>query len=280
MSENVIDYPSERIELIEPADTSTNGPVYLVTANGRNGLETRVIDVRDDAPKAFPPRITATRVVTDTASFLAEVARRPLIEGRSTVWGNRKYGAVTAIYDELYADANAEYTRRDDALVLQFVPDPDWATLLKAADGNFHTQVEFGDLIETAGHLITSHPAAEIVEIVDSIRASSSGAFESRIQRDTGTQSLTYTQEVKTSAGSVTKPLEVPREITLAARPFEDYPLIEVKCWLRLEVNGGGLYLALVPQPYEHLVRDAWTQVTSELAEDLGVPVYASNLGK
>lgn len=280
MSENVIDYPSERIELIEPADTSTNGPVYLVTANGRNGLETRVIDVRDDAPKAFPPRDTATRVVTDTASFLAEVARRPLIEGRSTVWGNRKYGAVTVIYDELYADANAEYTRRDDALVLQFVPDPDWATLFKAADGRFHSQLEFGDLIESAGHLITSHPAAEIVEIVDSVRASSKGSFESSIKRATGSVNLTYSEEVSAKAGTATRQLEVPREITLSARPFEDYPVIEIRCWLRLEVSQGHLGLALVPQPYEHLVRDAWTQVTSELAEDLGVPVYASNLGK
>ncbi len=28
-----------------------------------------------------------------------------------------------------------------------FVADPDWATLFKAADGEFHSQNEFGDLI-------------------------------------------------------------------------------------------------------------------------------------
>ncbi|MBN7389249.1 hypothetical protein I3U52_24390 [Mycobacteroides abscessus subsp. abscessus] len=39
-------------------------------------------------------------------------------------------------------------------------------------------------------------------------------------------------------------------------------------------------YLGLFPKPYEHLVRDAWTQKTGELAEALGVPVYAANLGK
>ena len=31
---------------------------------------------------------------------------------------------------------------------------------------------------------------------------------------------------------------------------------------------------------YQHLVRDAWTHVTTELAEKLGVPVYAANLGR
>lgn len=280
MSDNVIEYPSETVELIEPTDTTTDGPVYLITANGEQGLDARVIDLREQAPNAFPPRNAASRVVTDTASFLAEIKRRPLIGARSTVWGNRQYGAITAIYDELYSDAQSEYARRSDVLVLQFVPDPDWATLFKAADGKFHSQFEFGDLIESAGHLITSHPAAEIVEIVDSVRASSKGSFESSIKRATGSVNLTYSEEVSAKAGTATRQLEVPREITLSARPFEDYPLIEIRCWLRLDISQGQLGLALVPQPYEHLVRDAWTQVTGDLANELGVPVYASNLGK
>ncbi|MDO3168235.1 DUF2303 family protein [Mycobacteroides abscessus subsp. abscessus] len=280
MSDTVIELPEHVVELIEPVDTTTDGPVYLITANGQQGLETRIIDAREQAPNAFPPRNAAPRVVTDTASFLAEIDRRPLIEGRSTVWGSRQYGTVTAIYDELYADATAEYTRRADAVVLQFVPDPDWATLLTAADGEYHGQEEFGDLVEQAGHLIVSHPAAELIEIIDSIRASSKGSFESTIKRATGSQTLSYSEEVNTTAGSVTRPLEVPREITLSARPFEDYPRVDVTCWLRLRITQGRLYLALIPKPYSHLVRDAWMQVTSDLAEQLGVPVYASNLGK
>lgn len=280
MSDSVIELPEHVVELIEPVDTTTDGPVYLITANGQQGLETRIIDAREQAPNAFPPRKSAPRVVTDTASFLAEIDRRPLIEGRSTVWGSRQYGTVTAIYDELYTDATAEYTRRADAVVLQFVPDPDWATLLTAADGEYHGQEEFGDLVEQAGHLIVSHPAAELIEIIDSIRASSKGSFESTIKRATGSQTLSYSEEVNTTAGSVTRPLEVPREITLSARPFEDYPRVDVTCWLRLRITQGRLYLALIPKPYSHLVRDAWTQVTSDLAEQLGVPVYASNLGK
>lgn len=278
MSDKTLELPHHRADLIDGPDADTE--LYLVTANGENGLETQVIDVRAEVPEAFPPRTPAQRTVTDTASLLAEVARRPLIGARSTVWGNRQKGQVSVVYNELSADAVADYTRRSDILTLQFVADPDWATLFKAADGDYHDQERFGDLIEQAGHLIVSHPAAELMEIVDSIRASSSGAFESRIRRDNGSQHLTYSEEVNTSAGTATKPLEVPREITLSARPFEDYPSVDVTCWLRLRISGGGLALGLFPKPYEHLVRDAWTQVTTELAEALGVPVYASNLGR
>lgn len=278
MSDNAIELPPHSVELIDEPDA--DGPLYLSTANGDDGLAFDVIDVRGEAPLAFPPRAVNDRIVTDTASFAAEIARRPLIERVSTVWGNRQKGEITAVYDELVADATADYTRRGDRLTLRFVPDPDWATLTGTADGKFHDQDTFGDMIEAAGHLITSHPAAELMEIVDSVRTSSKGSFESRIRRDTGTQYLTYSEEVSAKAGSSTKPLEVPREITLSARPFEDYPLVEVKCWLRLRVNQGQLGLGLFPQPYQHLVRDAWSHVTTELSEQINVPIYAANLGR
>ncbi len=268
--------PAHAVELID--EPTADSPLYLATANTQEGLQTGVVDVRDEAPQAFPPRTTAERVVTDAASLLAEVVRRPLVADFSTVWGNRKAGTVTVVYDELDPDAGQDYTRRTDRLILRFVPDPDWATLLTSADGKYHNQDEFGDLIEAAGHLITSHPAAELIEIVDSIRGSSKGSFESRIRRDTGAQHLTYSEEVSTKAGSSSRPLEVPREITLSARPFEDYPQVEVKCWLRLRINQGQLFMGLFPQPYEHKVRDAWTHVTGELTKGLGVPVYAANL--
>ncbi|WP_195173505.1 DUF2303 family protein [Mycobacteroides abscessus] len=278
MSDNAIALPKHDAGLIDEPDADTS--LYLVTANGENGLEARVIDVRHEAPAAFPPRSPQTRTVTDTASFLHEVVRRPLLQGLSTVWGNRDKGQVSVIYNELTADATAEYTRRHDVLTLQFVADPDWATLFNAADGRFHTQLDFGDLIEQAGHLITSHQAADVMEIVDSIRASSKGSFESGIKRATSSVNLTYSEEVSAKAGTATRQLEVPREITLSARPFEDYPIIEIRCWLRLNISQGQLGLGLFPQPYQHLVRDAWTHVTGELSEALGVPVYAANLGK
>lgn len=278
MSDNTIDVPPETVTPIHPETIpSADGPLFLVTANTESGMDCQVVDVRAEAPNAFPPRTAAMRIVTDTASLLAEVERRPLLGGQSTVWSNRTAGTVTVVYDDLPQDADDRYTDRGDRLMLQFVPDPDWATLRKTADGAFHGQDEFGDLIESAGHLITSHPAADLMEMIDSIRASSKGSFESRIRRDTGAQHLTYSEEVSVKAGSSSRALEVPREITLTARPFEDYPQVSVTCWLRLRISGGQLYLGLFPQPYDHLIRAAWTQITRELSEQLGVPVYAAN---
>lgn len=259
-----------------------DGPLVVVTANGINGLETEVVDVRQAAPDAFPPRHIETRTVTDQASFIGELGARPLITTggnvRSTVWANRNRGTITAIYDDAPADATAPYADRGDRLVLQFVRNPDWQRFQAAASGEYHEQEKFGDLVESAGHLIVSHPAAELMEVIDSIRASSSGTFESRIQRSTGSQTLTWTENVDAKAGTRSQPLEVPKEVTFRVAPFEDYPEVDITCWLRLRIRGGSLGMALVPQPYEHRIQASWVDVVDQIAAAIEHPIYAANL--
>lgn len=254
------------------------GQVLTVAANGHNGLETKVIDLVGEAPDAYLPRTVAPRTVTDQASFLAEATRRPLIEGISTVWANRKAGSVTVVYDELDGIANpVGYTRRADRLELRFIRSEDWKLFTTAADRAFHSQDAFGDLLQSVGHLITSHSAADLLEVVDSIRATSTGSFESRINRANGSQTLSYSEEVNATAGRHGQ-LEVPRGVEFRVSPFEDYPEFDISADLRLRVSGGKLAIGLFPEPFDHKIRDSWLDVTSSLSQALGVPVYAANL--
>lgn len=252
------------------------GPVLAYAANSKDRLETAVIDVVAQAPEAFPPRTVDKRVVTDRGSFLAEIDRRALIDNVSTVWGNRNNGTITVIYDELSPNAERQYNRRGDQLQLQFIRSEDWR-LFQAATGKLHTQDEFGDLLQSVGHLIVSHTAADLLEIVDSIRATSAGSFESRINRANGSQTLSYSEEVNASAGRHGQ-LEVPRTVVFTAQPFEDYPEFEIAADLRLRVSGNKLGLGLFPEPYDHKIRAAWLDVTDSLSEVIGVPIYAANL--
>ncbi|TWS20811.1 DUF2303 family protein [Tsukamurella asaccharolytica] len=277
MSDSNIHLPQINTESITPEEYGVDGPVHVFIANGVEGLETKVVDVRAEVPDAFPPRTTVPRKVTDQASFLAEVKRRPLLDGLSTVWANRKTGTVSVIYDELGADATADYTRRQDFLTLQFVRDPDWTLLMNTISKEPCGQLEFSDLIESVGHLITSHPAAELMEIAESLRTSSQARFESRPNRANGSQVFTYAEEVSATAGRSAQ-LEVPTTITFRAAPFEDFPPVDVTCWFRFRVNGGNPRLTLEAQPFDHVIRATWSTVIDDLAENLGVPVYAANL--
>lgn len=266
------------IDTLEAPVLIEAGRTQIAVANGTEGLEYKVIDPVECAPDAYPPRYVGERVVTDQKSFVQELQRRPLAEGVGTLWANRKRATITAVYDELPEDWDEPYTRRQDQLKLAFVVDEDWRTLQQIANGEFYPQGTFGDLLEQAGHLIASHTAADLLEIVDTIRTSSKGSFESEIHRQTGTQSITYTEEVSARAGSRSRQLEVPREITLTASPYEDYPPISVTCWFRLRVREGKLSLALVPQPHQHIIREAWAAVVAQLSDEVGRPIYATNL--
>ncbi len=59
MSDNTIALPKHDADLIDEPDADT--PLYLVTANGENGLQTEVVDVRGKVPAAFPPRAPGRR---------------------------------------------------------------------------------------------------------------------------------------------------------------------------------------------------------------------------
>ncbi|WP_411815526.1 DUF2303 family protein [Gordonia sp. SND2] len=277
-----LNLPDARV-IADSGSANPDGQIVVVTANGTAGLEYNVIDVRGEAPDAFPPRAAGNRTVTDQASFIHEVSDRPLITTgsnvRSTVWANRNRGTVKVVYDDHQADATSDYADRLDTLTLQFVEHPDWPRFLKAADAQFHDQETFADLIESVGHLITSHPAAELMEIVGSIRASSKGSFESKPNRANGSMTFTYSEEVSAKAGTRSRPLEIPTEVTFNVARFEDYPEIEITCWLRFRIRGEGeLSLTLVPQPYEHRIQASWIDVVEHLADTIEHPIYAANL--
>ena len=274
MSDTSIELPPVDSRIVAGRD---GDPIHVLVANGTNGLQTEVIDVRAEAPSAFAPRTVAPRIVTDTASFIAETVRRPLIAGQSTAWANRNSGKVSVVYDDLAPDAEAEFNDRGDVLVLQFVTDPNWTLLMDAVRADPCGQEDFADLIASVGHLVTSHRTAELVELVLHLRASTSGSFESRINRANGSQVLSYVEEVTATAGRTTQ-IEVPQFITFRAARFEDFLPIDVTCELSLRVSGGRARLSLVPQPFDHVIRETWNTAVEDLAEALGVPVYATNL--
>ncbi len=255
----------------------TNWPteeILVVAANAANNLETEVVDVVAACPAAFAPRTPEKRTVIDRDSWRAELGRRPLVDD-STLWASRTSGTVTAIYNDLPASEHDGYTWRDDKLILQFVTHPDWSTFLLAADSELHDQEEFGNLLDDAGHLIRSHQAADLVELADSIRATSSGHFESRIQRSTGSQTIGWSENVEARAGTAGD-LEVPKIVTFEVTRFEDFPPILIDCQVRLRVKAGQLKLGLFPRPYEHVLREQWLTVIDELATEIGRPIYAT----
>ncbi|MCV7208346.1 DUF2303 family protein [Mycolicibacterium canariasense] len=264
--------------------TNIPGLTHVIGTTAANGLETRTID--DAQHLANPRRAIGTRTVSETLSFLDELDRRPLTQGLSTLWGDYTKGRVVAIYND-HDSERAGW--RDDRLVLQLVDDPDWVRW-HSVSGKWFSQYDFGDLIEELLHTVSDPDQADLLEIINSIRASQSGKFESKIERSTSDQELTYTTETTASAGSATRKLEVPKTITLRLRPWEGHVAApvegeslpaqwvgtyEVEAWFRLLVSNGELKLAIKLKPTQQLVRQAWAEAVNAIVGKTDIPVLA-----
>ncbi|UOK18039.1 hypothetical protein QLQ75_gp45 [Gordonia phage Santhid] len=246
--------------------SEVDGVLHAFSINDGRLEHTRVTD-----HDLLPPRyVTGERLVSDVVSFLAELDRRPLNDGASTLWGRIDEGVITAIYDDHTIDDIAG--RRGDRLTLKLVADPDWTAWHKLS-GTFLSQETTGDYLEELAHTIADPTGAEVLEIINSIRATSKGSFESAINRSRGTQKLSFSTEVNASAGRKGE-LEIPEVISLKLRPWEGHPsFYDIDAWLRLRIVEGHLSIALKLKPTRQTLLQAWADLVGRVEQTTGRPV-------
>ncbi|MFV8317072.1 DUF2303 family protein [Mycobacterium sp. 23] len=247
---------------------------HAVAVTEEHGLQVTDIAV-DPTEFPFPLRVKGERTVAELESFLAELARRPLdqIGDTGTLWGSAKRGVLTAIYND-HNTNGTDAGWRDDKLTMKLTADDDWAAW-HAMSGRLYPQNEFGDKIEELLHTITSPDQAELLEVIDSIRSSTSGEFESKVERAHGGLKLTYREDHTVTAGKG-RELEVPQVIILNLRPWEGHPeTYPVEAKFRTRVTNGSLGLAIKLQPTAQILREAWHTITQAVTGQTGKPVLA-----
>lgn len=246
---------------------------HTVAVTEEHGLQIIAIDDHDTLP--HPYRASGQRQVADLDSMLDELSRRPLPETTGTLWGTAESGILTAIYNDHGAPTAGNAGWRDDRLILKLVKDDDWARW-HALSGQYKRQSDFGDAIEELLHTIKQPDQADLLEIIDSIRASTAGEFEQSIERSNGGQKLTYKQEHTVKAGRAGQ-LEVPQIITLSLRPWDNHPTeYDVPAYFRVRIQDGMLSLAVKLKPTRQIIRQAWDEVCTTVHGHTGKPVYAT----
>lgn len=253
---------------------------YAVAVTEEHGLQVHTI--RDDErDENHPRRAHGSRTVTDVASFLAELERRPLSDETGTMWGNATRGHITAIYNDHEGTDDPDHVGgryagwRDDTLELKLPTHPDWAAWHNIS-GKYYGQEQFGDIVEDLRHTIVAPDQADLLEIIDSVRGSTGGDFESSIDRARGGLKVAYKKEVSARAGAVGRELEVPQHITLSITPWDGHTqLYEVNAYFRLNITEGHLKLAVKLFPTREIVRQAWADLTDNITSTVGKPVYA-----
>jgi uncharacterized protein YfdQ (DUF2303 family) len=264
--------PQQLAELDLSEDGTQPGIHVVAATTAENGLQVTTVDVRDKIPGVIASAEAGTRLVTDVPSFLAELDRYSLQPELSTLWGDETKGRVEAIYND-HCDDGAGL--RDNRLALELRADADWVAWHRLS-GQYLRQEEFGDQVEELLHTVVEPAQADLMEVIDSIRATSRGTFESKISRADGGQQLEYKEEVSTTAGRSAQ-LEVPKTVTLAIRPWEGLDTYKVDGWFRLRVQNGQLSLTIKLKPTRNVLRTAWSDVVAQIEEHLdGKPVLAT----
>lgn len=248
------------------------GVRHVVAVSDEHGLQVEDLNERDLLVR--PLDCASERYVSEPQSFLTEIKRKPLPGSDSaTFWGDMDRGVITLVYDDHTASTPGP---RTDRLTLNLRTDEDWRAW-HALSGKFMGQEQMGDYLEDLAHTIVQPSAAEMLEVVDSIRASSKGEFESTIDKSNGNVKLGYAQTATAKAGRKGQ-LEVPDGILLRLRPWEGHDTFyDVPANFRFRIRDAELSLAIKLKPTRQLLRQAWADLCDLVSKETGETVLATS---
>jgi uncharacterized protein YfdQ (DUF2303 family) len=222
------------------------------------GNDYQIVDLQ---PYADAPRRAAgivQLVTTDSlVTYLHRHTRPEAINGsvddqRCSLYVDLpNFTAITVLNDHSYDGPGW----RDDRATLKWQPTPGWQRWA-GVDRKMLQQDEFSELIEDGLTEIATPSGADLLELAQSIRATTSANFRSDRRLQNGRVQLTYVEEVDARAGADGQ-MEIPADITLVLAPFQGAEPVTVKARLRYRVTGGKLTLGIILNNPDIVLADA-----------------------
>lgn len=244
------------------------GSAYLVPCGDGT---TRLID-RDGPAERFqgglsPYRSAGTVTLTETDSLIAYVMANHHdpegVEELTRLYASRKDCKIVAVIDD-DGDLPAWRVWRAE---LQLQHTTAW-NAWKKASGTFVKQEPFAELLEDRADDVVSPPAAQLIEIATTIKATASAKIESGIRLSSGEVRLSYLETVEATAGRAGQ-FTIPETFELALRVFEGGDHYKVRARLRWRRSDGGIVLGFVLNNPEDIERAAFDREIARIREGL-----------
>lgn len=239
------------------------GEVALVNSAA---LDT-VVDLRE--PRL--DRIVAAPVFAAPGSLIAYARRYD--QGHTTLWHDVDRHVWTAILDGDVptSDGLHEPAWRSHRPSLQLRRTPEWDDWCRI-DRDFLGQDAFAEFLDLHRLDVADPAAADLIEIVRTMQASSQARFERRVRDTDGGIAFTWVEEVEGKAGAKGE-LVVPESITLLIAPFVGVDPLEVEVLLRWRVASGAASFGTAIVNRDRVEREITDDVTARLADELAVDV-------
>lgn len=235
----------------------------LVTPNG-----VRVEHIDLQAYEDQPAR-PANTVRPATVAALRAYAKRYYCSDLTTVWVDADTLTITAILNDHSGDVDPDVNGagwRDHRAVLKLTTTPEWKHWTKL-DQQLVSQVDFAQHIEDGYAEIVKPDAATMLEIAQSIDASSSGTFKSRQRLKDGGVEFVYDDQVTATAGG-TRKLEIPDTFELLLSPLVGEDPVAMTARLRFRISAGKLVLGYRLDRPHQVLSDACDLIVETLRGD------------
>lgn len=251
-------------EGVEPFPVPGLADVYIV----RNGDEMTDLDLghiredRDPHPRRKAGRFEVTRVES-----LLEYLERHATDSTET-WADPTRLEVRA---EIDGHGTEDAGWRQHVVTLRLPASTDWREW-RETDRTMIPQSQFAEFIEDHLHTFVTPAGADMMEIAQSIQASTSGVFKSSQRLKSGETAIFYVEEHTASAGRKGE-LSIPDRFTVRMPVFEGGELVEVSARLRYRIAGGQLTLGYRLDRPSEVQGAAFDDVLSEIRSASGLPV-------
>ena len=240
------------------------GGIYLVaTASG----DVRQFDLTGPQYRDQPARKTGTTTVRDAAGWLTYYGKHH--DEHSEVYADVEALTVTAVLDANTAGEQARWGGHRVVLSLrQTKAWKDWTQ----RDGKLLDQDTFANFLEDHLADLVEPDAASMLEIAQSIQATTKSTFESGSRLHSGERKLVYTEDTTAKAGGRGE-LKIPETFKIAVVPFEGADRYSMTARFKYRIERGQLALGFKLEQPEERMAAAFGDVLGRIVESIDQPV-------
>lgn len=249
-------------QALAPKEVEAGGIYLVATANG----DVRQFDLTGPQYTGSVARKTGRTVVRDAASFLAYWAKHH--DDASEVYADVEQLSVTAVLD---AHANDQARFGEHRLHLQLRRTKAWEEWL-ALDGKLVDQDRFANFLEDHLVNLVEPEAAAMLEIAQSIKATTKADFQSSSRLQSGERKFAYIEDTKASAGAKGD-LAIPEVFKIAVPPFEGADAYSMTARFKYRLDHSHLTLGYKLEQPEERAKAAFTDVLAAIADGIDTPI-------
>lgn len=236
--------------------------------------EPRVVDLQKIRDQHRHPldRKSGTYTVTDVESFLTYYGKHA--ENDAEVWVDTTGAeAVLNAYGPTLGELG--WRPEDHRVRLALTASPEWKRW-SAVSGKLYPQDQFAEWLEGAARDIVDPDFATVLEVAQSLEATSKVEFRSAYRTADGQRAFRYEETTNAKAGQKGE-LEIPTRFLVSLRPFGGQEPVDVEARFRYRIQAESLQLGIVIDRIPEILEAAVESIRVDIASgiDRGIVLSA-----